>query len=137
MSSSISPVRWSVLAGVVLAAGIFVAGRFSGAARGQRPAERAPLSRKTYGKPADAGLRYCINSASLRFVPVARLEVEGYGEYRALFGAAAAAKGAAGPGAGAAKGTSVSSAAAVAPAGGARETAILAGGCFWGMQEIL
>ena len=32
------------------------------------------------------GLRYCMNSASLRFIPVAELEAEGYGEYRALFG---------------------------------------------------
>jgi peptide-methionine (R)-S-oxide reductase len=31
------------------------------------------------------GLRYCINSASLRFVPLADLEKEGYGEYRQLF----------------------------------------------------
>lgn len=36
--------------------------------------------------PADqGGLRYCINSASLRFIPVQALEAEGYGEYRALF----------------------------------------------------
>lgn len=31
------------------------------------------------------GLRYCINSASLRFVPVDRLEAEGYGDYADLF----------------------------------------------------
>ncbi len=31
------------------------------------------------------GLRYCMNSASLRFVPVDRLDDEGYGAYRSLF----------------------------------------------------
>jgi peptide methionine sulfoxide reductase msrA/msrB len=89
--------------------------------------------------PPPSGVRYCINSASLRFIPVDRLEAEGYGAYKALFT----------PGAAAAAAASAASAAAVpnscvAPAPGEQpgckatlDTAILAGGCFWGMEEIL
>jgi peptide-methionine (R)-S-oxide reductase len=37
------------------------------------------------GPVEDGGLRYCINSASLRFIPLDDLDREGYGEYRKLF----------------------------------------------------
>jgi peptide methionine sulfoxide reductase msrA/msrB len=64
--------------------------------------------------PADkGGLRYCINSASLKFIPLEEMDQAGYGQYLEPFVKAGVIK------------------------AQVRETAILAGGCFWGMEEIL
>jgi len=59
------------------------------------------------GPKEAGGLRYCMNSAALRFVPLDKLEAEGYGRFLPLLKTVRT------------------------------QTVELAGGCFWGMQRIL
>jgi methionine-R-sulfoxide reductase/methionine-S-sulfoxide reductase len=77
------------------------------------------------GPRADGGLRYCINSASLKFIHLDDLEAQGYGEYKKLFSTSGGQE------------RSDRGQIEEAQAWSDNKKAILAGGCFWGMEDLI